>query len=85
MRSINITFTASVIKIQSLAVKYYVLEPHLSQLMEDLEAISKEKEALNAENENAEKKFALATSVAEKQKVAKGLYNCEKRIAQIVV
>lgn len=45
------------------------VEPHLSQLMEDLESISREKELLNAEREKAEKKFALATTVAEKQKV----------------
>jgi hypothetical protein len=46
-------------------------EPHLSQLMEDLESISREKELLTAEREKAEKKFALATTVAEKQKVGR--------------
>lgn len=37
--------------------------------MEDLEAISKEKEFLNTEKEKAEKKYALAAAVADKQKV----------------
>ena len=46
-----------------------LIEPHLSQLMEDLEAISKEKEFLNTEKEKAEKKYALAAAVADKQKV----------------
>lgn len=44
-------------------------EPHVSQLMEDLEHISKEKEKLGIEKEIAEKKCNVAISLAEKQKV----------------
>eukprot|EP00602_Paraphysomonas_sp_CaronLab_P010215 CAMPEP_0185018700 /NCGR_PEP_ID=MMETSP1103-20130426/1368_1 /TAXON_ID=36769 /ORGANISM="Paraphysomonas bandaiensis, Strain Caron Lab Isolate" /LENGTH=1198 /DNA_ID=CAMNT_0027548619 /DNA_START=161 /DNA_END=3757 /DNA_ORIENTATION=- len=43
-------------------------EPHVSQLLEDLEAISREKEKLSAERDVADKKCALATALAEKQK-----------------
>jgi hypothetical protein len=44
-------------------------EPHVSQLMEDLEIISKEKEKLGKEKEIAERKCNVAISIAEKQKV----------------
>jgi hypothetical protein len=44
-------------------------EPHVSQLMEDLETISREKEKLGAEKEIAERKCSVAISLAEKQKV----------------
>jgi hypothetical protein len=44
-------------------------EPHVSQLMEDLEIISREKEKLGKEKEIAERKCNVAISIAEKQKV----------------
>lgn len=44
-------------------------EPHVSQLMNDLEVISKEKEKLFIEKELIEKKCNVAISLAEKQKV----------------
>jgi hypothetical protein len=44
-------------------------EPHISQLMEDLELISREKEALSREKQLAEQKYSQAASAARQQKV----------------
>jgi hypothetical protein len=52
-----------------LSIAVAATEPHVSQLMEDLETISREKEKLSIEKEIAERKCAVAISLAEKQKV----------------
>jgi hypothetical protein len=47
----------------------YTTEPAVSQLMEDIESLSKEKELLQSEKNNAEKKLEISLSMIENQKV----------------
>lgn len=47
---------------------YCGTEPHISQLMEDLELLSREKEALSGEKNLAEQKYSHAADVAKQQK-----------------
>jgi len=43
-------------------------EPHISQLMEDLELVNREKEALSGERDLAEQKYSQAKDLAQQQK-----------------
>ena len=49
-------------------MSFHRIEPPISQLMEDLEQLNREKESLTSDKEIAEEKYHQATDMAKQQK-----------------